>query len=222
MSLEQKIGYTFQNPKLLTHALTHPSRMRYSKNFERLEFLGDRVLGLVVSLWIFESFPYESEGDMTKRFSALVSRESCLKIAQVINLTSYLKAYVKNNVMDTHILSDGIEALIGGIYLDGGLVPCTTFIKSFWADLFTTNKNPPKDPKSSLQEWAQSHNKKLPIYELLKVDGLDHSPVFIVRVSIEGFASEEASANVKRVAEQKAALKLFEKVCEKKIKKALQ
>lgn len=216
MSLENIISYTFQNPELLRQALTHPSISRRAYAFERLEFLGDRVLGMVAAEWVYKEFPKESEGDLTKRFSSLVSRESCLKVAKDINLSSYMKIYAHSS--ETHIVSDGVEALIGAIYLDSGFEPCRLFIQKFWKSILESNKKPPKDAKSSLQEWAQSHNMELPEYTLLRIEGLAHAPTFVVEISMKGFPTEQALASTKRLAEQKAALKIIDHIKNKKKK----
>lgn len=215
MSLEETIGYSFERSSFLKDALTHPSVSRHAKAFERLEFLGDRVLGLVVAAWVYECFPKESEGDLTKRFASLVSRESCAQIAKDIILVNHLKIFSQDAVEDTHILSDAIEALIGAIYLDGGMDPCHLFIRRFWENILYANKTPPKDAKSTLQEWAQSRNIPLPVYQLIRIEGPDHSPTFWIEACIQGYASEQASGAIKRVAEQAAAKQLLQKLKKK-------
>ena len=208
-----KIPYLFQDQALLKKALTHPSSSRSQKvsDFERLEFLGDRVLGLLIAQMVYERYPSEKEGDLAKRFAALVCREACLDIAHQIQLSDHLKASLGGTVSHSVILADAVEALIGAIYLDGGLEAAATFIKAHWPALLEKDIHPPQDAKTALQELAQSKNLgNVPLYKVLEHSGPAHTPTFTVRVSVEGLGEAVGTGTSKRQAEQMAAKQLLE------------
>lgn len=207
------IPYTFKNQVLLKSALTHPSTTRSQKvsEFERLEFLGDRVLGLLVAQMVYERYPLEKEGDLAKRFAALVCREACLDVAHQMQLSDYLKASLGDTAPHSVILADAVEALIGAIYLDGGLKAAVALIDAYWPALLEKDIRPPKDSKTALQELAQSKALgSIPIYEVLDHSGPAHTPTFKVRVYVDGLGEAIGTGTSKRQAEQMAAKQLLE------------
>ncbi|MBY0273648.1 MAG: ribonuclease III [Alphaproteobacteria bacterium] len=217
-NFEANLNYQFKNPSLLKKALTHPSALPPGQgmNFERLEFLGDRVLGLVIATWLFEKFPKESEGDLAARFANLVRKEALLKVASTIKLESVM--VMKHEASSSQkkrletLLADGCEALIGALYLDGGLEVIQVFIHHFWGPFLEENLPPPQDPKSALQEWVQSQGKKHPYYELISSTGPAHAPNFIVEVSVEGLIPARGKGSSKRLAEKDAAQEMLKAI----------
>jgi ribonuclease-3 len=211
----EKIPYTFQDQGLLQKALTHPSgvRSRKASDFERLEFLGDRVLGLLVAQMVYKRYPSEKEGDLAKRFAALVCREACLEVAHQMQLSGHLKASLGEGVPDSVILADAVESLIGAIYLDGGLKAASAFIDEYWPALLEKDHRPPKDPKTCLQELAQSKSLgSVPTYEVLDHSGPAHTPTFTVRVVVKGLGEATGIGASKRQAEQMAARALLREI----------
>ena len=206
--LETIIDYTFATPALLEKALSHPSAAPRNKDFERFEFLGDRVLGLTMAAVLLELFPTEPEGHLAKRQAVLVSRESCQTVAGLIQLEKHIKAICDSGVHESNmlaILADAVEALLGAMYLDGGIAPCHTFVRHFWADLFHDSKEPPKDAKSALQEWLQKRGKPTPIYTPTDVTGPAHNPTFECEVQLDGLPLFKGTGRNRRMAEQDAA-----------------
>lgn len=208
---QENLGYTFKDLNLLQQALLHPSlsKVQGVHTFERLEFLGDRILGLIIAAWIYTLYPLEPEGNLARRYSTLVGRSTLGKIAKQINLNQYLlfDQEVSQKRHEETILADGCEALIGALFLDGGLTAAQNFIHRFWTPLIDIHALPPVDPKSALQEWAQGKGKPIPSYVLLSAKGPDHSPEFEVAVHIEGFEPFTACGYSKRNAEKCAAEK---------------
>jgi len=210
------INYDFSNPDLLEQALTHPSvsRLEVNKNnYERLEFLGDKVLGLVISDFLVEKFEEEDEGDLSKRQAILVSGETLSKIAKTINLDEFLKmsrGEVKSGGKSNKSnLENCLEALIGAIYLDSDLNKAKEFILTFWQDHLQNTNKPPQDPITKLQEIVQGKTKELPIYKTEKVGGSDHEPVFTSTVTLpvsnkqfqaKGASKKEAQKNASKLA----------------------
>lgn len=214
-SLEKDIGYIFKNKSLLEKALTHPSMLPPGQgvDFERFEFLGDRVLGLVIASWLFKEFPQEKEGDLAKRFAALVQKETLVKVARTIKLDSVMvmkqeKSSSQNKCLET-LLADGCEALICALYLEGGFEAAKSFIQRYWQDYLKETNTPPCDPKSILQEWAQAQGKTHPLYVVLQASGPAHAPCFTVEVRIEGFDPVQGKGSSKRQAEKEAAQHMF-------------
>jgi ribonuclease-3 len=215
--LARIIGYAFVRPKLLEEALTHPSasqpdrrggvRKPANRGYERLEFLGDRVLGLVIADLLWRRFENESEGHMTRRLTQLVRREALARVANAIGLGSHLilsrAEAAAGASSNPGILSDACEALIAAIYLDGGFEAASAFVRRFWQPLI--GEAPPRDPKTALQEWAQARGLALPAYELVATSGPDHALRFTVAASVAGCDPATASASSKRVAEARAA-----------------
>lgn len=203
------IDYKFKNKSLIKTALTHSS-VNKKYNNEKLEFLGDRVLGLVVADLLYKTFPSETEGDLAQRHAALVCADTLKIIADEINLSSdiVLAAGEKDIALNKNILADAMEAVIGAVYLDGEYQAAYGFIENLWKDKITEFKTPPRDAKSALQEYTQDIYEKLPTYEVLSVSGSDHAPVFEVAVSIEEYL-EKAEGRSKKEAEHTAAEKLL-------------
>jgi ribonuclease-3 len=212
----EKIGYTFINQNYLIEALTHPSvlNIRRKSDFERLEFLGDRVLGLVMADLLFKTFPKEKEGDLAKRQAALVRREACLQVARTIHLIDVLEVVAGDVTPHSAVLGDAVEALIGAIYLDGGITAAQTFIHKFWANQLEESIRPPKDGKTALQEWSQARSLGIPEYQFIHSSGPAHAPEFIIRVVV-GPHQAEGTGPSKRQAEQIAANNLLKMVQKK-------
>jgi ribonuclease-3 len=213
--LERVLGHDFNNPDLLTQALTHSSATpdRLQSN-ERLEFLGDRVLGLRLAGLLIESFADEDEGKLGYRFSALARAESLVRVAENIGLGPYLilsESEEGDSERDNPgILADAMEAVIAALYLDGGLEAAADFIEGQWRPLMDENPVPPKDAKTKLQEWAQGQGLPLPEYRVTAEDGPAHAPWFKVRVSVLEIKPTSGQGPSKQVAEQVAADALME------------
>lgn len=211
--IERKIGYSFRQRGLLEEALTHPSCARAYSN-QRLEFLGDTVLGLMVAQLIFRLFPGEKEGDLAKRHAALVCGESLVLYAQANDLAAHLlladgEAAAGGRDNPTNI-EDMVEALFGAVYLDGGMEAVEQVFLPYWEQQAGMVKAPPKDPKTALQEWAQARGKPLPVYSVAASAGPAHAPVFTIEVAIEDGTVFSATAGTKRLAEREAARLLLE------------
>ncbi|HET8728403.1 MAG TPA: ribonuclease III [Alphaproteobacteria bacterium] len=216
--LAQALGHVFARPELLREAMTHPSidpdyRGGARFGYERLEFLGDRVLGLVVAQWLLELYPAEPEGALARRHTGLVRRETLAAIAATLGLGRYLLLSSGEEVAggrdNRAILADACEAVIAALYLDGGLKAAEKFIRSAFTEALHQDAPPPQDAKTALQEWAQARGKPLPRYETVSRSGPDHDPVFEVRVEVEGLASATASGPSKRAAAKEAAARML-------------
>lgn len=209
--LEAKIGHRFSNPDLLVRALTHSSIAAVAgvRDYERLEFLGDRVLGLIIADLLLKRFPNEVEGDLAVRLNALVRAETCTDVARDLDLSDFVRltpGEEKAGAGDrSSVLADICEALIGALYLDGGLEVARTFVEANWLSRLTEMKRPPRDAKTELQEWAQGKKLGLPKYREVGRSGPDHAPEFEVEVSVADLSPVLASGSSKRVAEQAAA-----------------
>lgn len=213
-SFESLIGYNFLKRSFLEKAMTHPGMGKKSGyEFERLEFLGDRVLGLVVASFLYENHTKEKEGLLARRLAKLVCKEKLLEVAEEIDLSSYIKARKGDLLPNSGILSDAVEALIGAIYLDNGIGGCNDFINKFWQDSFS-NQSSSKDYKSILQEIVQkkTNGRVSPIYSVISIDGPAHTPLFKVKVVAESFGEECGSGINKKQAEQMAADLLIKKI----------
>ena len=191
--LEEIISYNFKNKQLLKSALIHPSYISENKkklnreisDFERLEFLGDRVLGLAISSIIYKKFNKNNEGDLSKKLSYLVQKNFLYKISINLRFEKFLKFSSKNNEkMNISILADSVESLIGALYLDGGFKNAKKFIKSTWGPYFDIEEKNMQDPKTKLQELSQQKLKKLPDYKLIKKEGPSHSPIFTISLKV--------------------------------------
>ena len=213
--IEGLIGYKFSDRALLSRAMTHASATqefgaRFS--YERLEFLGDRVLGLIVADLLFRKFEGEPEGGLAPRLNALVNRDACAAVAQKLMLSKYLILDIAEERAGgrekVSILSDICEALLGAIYLDGGLKPAAKLIETQWSPLLQSLGKRPKDPKSLLQEWAQGQGFATPTYEIISQVGPDHAPEFAARVLVGDLDPVEGHGTSKQDA-QRAAAKLM-------------
>jgi ribonuclease-3 len=205
--LNHILGYRFTDERLLTQALTHGSVNDTALgNYERLEFLGDRVLGLIVAELLMEAYPDEPEGALTKRYHALVRRETLAGVARVTGLAAHVRLGASEVGRDTEaIQADICEAVLGALYLDGGLGPARNFIVRYFSEFLHAPPDPPKDAKSRLQEWTQALGLGLPQYLEVSRDGPDHAPNFTVVVTVEGQQAAHGQGASKRIAEQAAA-----------------
>jgi ribonuclease-3 len=208
-TLESRLGHTFRDKALLKQALTHASASLDASN-ERLEFLGDRVLGLVVAHKLYRLYPYEREGLLTLKLHALCRREACARAAETAGLPSDIileRTMAKSGGRENaFILSNACEAVIAALYLDGGLEAALQFIERYWSNLFASLNSDMRDAKTALQEWAQSGpTKATPLYRLVRREGPDHAPAFVVEVSAGGQEPATGEGRSKREAEQAAA-----------------
>jgi ribonuclease-3 len=212
---EMLLGHQFADKTMLTEALTHRSAAgsRGRGSNERLEFIGDRVLGLIVAEWLLEKFPTEREGELGPRLAALVSRPALTVIAEehgVAALLAVAPGEAKRGVRErSTVLADALEALIGALYLDGGFEAARGFVRRVMAGVVDRQFIPPKDPKTALQEWALKRALPLPAYDVEAQSGPSHAPHFVIRARV-GDASATAGAGSKRMAEQEAARLLLE------------
>lgn len=217
-SLMKNIKYTFNDISNLNEALTHSSYDKNAKiqNYERLEFLGDRVLGLIIASKLYMENINSSEGDLAKKLSYLVCKSTLKKVADQIELGKYIKYSNKIDSLDS-IKANALEALIGAIYLDSNLRKTSKVILFLWKNCFDNINLAEFDPKSRLQEWCLKYKKKLPEYKLVEKIGPDHQPRFKIKVLIDNFTYSLADGNSKQVAEINAAEKLLKKISENKI-----
>jgi ribonuclease III len=212
-SLEDRIGYRFNDAALLDSALSHISALKGSRNraasYQRLEFLGDHVLGLVISDMLFRAFPRADEGELSRRLADLVRKETCAEIARAIDLGAAIRlgASEVNAGGRTRlaILADVCEALIGAAYLDGGFAAASGLVGRLWQARLETKAPPLRDPKTVLQEWAQARGLPTPAYREIARSGPDHDPQFRVAVQLPNFNPAEGSGRSTRAAEQAAA-----------------
>ena len=211
IQLQKTIGIKFKSPNLLIKSLTHKS-FDSILNYEKLEFLGDRVLGLIISKKLLELYPNEKEGTLDKKLASLVNKNTCFTIGNKIDLSKYIflgnksKSYISAN---KKIVSDCIEALIGAIYLDKGLDVVEKFILFYWGSFLKNSKQTEIDAKTRLQEYSLKKFKLLPIYKLISNTGPRHSPVFKVGVKLQDTKFFEAKGTSKKDAEQNAAKKVI-------------
>jgi ribonuclease-3 len=212
--LEGVIGRRPRDSDLFERALTHSSHGE--EHYERLEFLGDRVLGLTIAHWLFELFPDEPEGKLSRRLNALVARETCAEVGRELGVGGHIrlgKQARDDGAADSeNVVGDVVEALIGALYLDAGPDEAAAFIRRAWGDRVSTRDKAPKHPKSALQEWAAANERKPPEYRLTGRSGPHHAPTFIVEVEIKGVGSAQAEGSSKQVAETEAAARLLEQL----------
>ena len=209
--LERTFGRVPSDLKAFERALTHASVGRDS--YDRLEFLGDRVLGLVVAGWLFERFPDEPEGQMSKRFNALVSRETCAEVGRALGVPGQIRlgkqAREDRASESDNVVGDVVEALIGALFLEAGFDSAKAFIHAAWAPYVDSQTRAPQHPKSALQELAADRGLAPPHYELVSRTGLHHAPTFRIRVAIKGGGEAEADGASKQEAETAAAMALL-------------
>ena len=206
--LEKKINVKFKNKNLLTQSLTHKSFDKDNNN-EKIEFLGDRVLGLVIAKKLLENYPNEKEGVLDKKFASLVNKKTCLSVAKKISLNKYIKTFNPNNKsikIEDKIISDSCEALIGAIFLEKGLKTVEKVILSLWQDEIIKSVVTQIDAKTKLQEISLKIFKKLPTYRLISNTGPRHKPIFKVGVKLPNTKYFFSTGNSKKDAEQNAAI----------------
>ncbi len=208
------LGHSFVRPELLEEALTHASAATgngavAATNYERMEFLGDRVLNLVVAQHLLKRYPEEKVGQLARRHAALVREEALADVARRAGIAEFIRLSSGEELSggrnNPAIMADCCEAVIAALYLDGGMKAAERFIAKFWAPLLNQTPRPPKDPKTALQEWAQSRGLPLPAYTTVAQSGPDHDPTFTVRVVVKGYPATTATGRSKRLAEQIAA-----------------
>ena len=222
-ALEGRIGYKFADPTLLATAFTHvsalkPTRKRGDKrgdSYQRLEFLGDHVLGLVVSDMLYRAFPNADEGELSKRLADLVRKESCADVAKLLGLADDIKLGAvgagASARLRKSVLGDICEAVIGAIFLDGGYAAAAEFVTGNWTERMHKHRRPLRDPKTMLQEWAQAKGLPTPVYREIERTGPHHDPQFRVAVDLPGFAPAEGIGGSKRAAEKVAASVMIER-----------
>ncbi len=208
--LEKKGGYRFKDVERLDRALTHSSARGLSaQNYERLEFLGDRVLGLLIAELLFAAFPEADEGELSLRFNQLVDAKTCAAIATELELPRLVRAGLDLGSPDAkhlvNVRADVMESLIASIYLDGGMDAAREFVTRFWAARISETANARRDAKTELQEWAHRDSAASPVYTILNRDGPDHDPNFSISVSVADYPAEVGEGRSKRFAEQDAA-----------------
>jgi len=213
--LYEILGYSFKDESLIREALTHPS-LEGTPSYQRLEFIGDRVLGLAIAAWMFELHPNADEGGLASRHTNLVRREACAKIAANLNLGDFI--HMAKSSEDTGgrkretIIADVCESVIGAIYLEAGYLEAEKFIRKFWHEMAHNVKVAKRDAKTRLQELVQSRGKSTPVYTTIDKKGPDHQPTFTIVVSVQGEGEETAKGFSKRDAEQLAAEKILKRL----------
>lgn len=216
-ALEDRLGHRFESPALLVRAVTHSSMSSATRqDNQRLEFLGDRVLGLVMSEALLDTDASATEGQLAPRFNALVRKETCADVARQIDLGAALKLgrseMISGGRRKQALLGDAMEAVIAAVYRDAGFDAAKALVLRLWGDRVTTVETDARDAKTSLQEWAQARGLAPPKYELVKRSGPDHAPVFTIAARLDNGAEQEATAGSKRQAEQAAAKSLLERL----------
>jgi ribonuclease-3 len=212
--LKDILGHKPNDAALFERALTHAS---YGEDhYERLEFLGDRVLGLTIAAWLYELFPDEPEGKLSRRLNALVARETCAEVGRALGIGGQMrlgKQARDDGASDSdNVIGDVVEALIGALFIDAGWEPASAFVRRAWGERVSTRDKAPLHPKSALQEWAAAHDRRPPDYRLAGRSGPQHAPTFAVEVEIRGVGSAKAEGASKQEAETAAAAKLLEEL----------
>ncbi len=219
-ALAERLGHRFHKPERLRRALTHSSAAsRQGHHYERLEFLGDRVLSLIVADLLLQRFPKEAEGKLARRLAAVVRREAIAEVAIELRLGEFLRLAKGEEEAGERenpaLLADALEAVIAALYLDGGLEAARSLVLKHWTPLIEADrKQPPRDPKTSLQEWAQGRGLPLPSYRETDRRGPPHSPEFTVEVKVQGLTPSLGKGRSKRLAEQDAAKRLLTELAE--------
>jgi ribonuclease-3 len=219
VGLQERIGHFFADPELLARALTHVSALpaaqaqRRVDSYQRLEFLGDRVLGLAVSEMLFQQFPHADEGELSRRLAALVRKETCAEVARDLGVGEVLLLgegeAQTGGAAKAAILGDVCESILGAIFLDAGFEAARDTVRRFFHEKMLNPARPLCDPKTALQEWAQARGLPPPSYRQSGRIGPDHAPVFVIEVSVGGFEPVAAQGSSKRFAEQASARKFL-------------
>jgi ribonuclease-3 len=219
-ALAARIGYSFTRAELAIEALTHRGTLdrradlkdAFPHGNERLEFLGDRVLSLAIADLLLRRFPAESEGPLARRHAALVSARTLATIAEEVGLTEARVTYAGAPVPTPAVLADMLEALLGAIFLDGGLAPASDLVARLWGGRLASNDAAPRPPKTQLQEWAQGRGLALPDYRQIGREGAEHEPMFIVEVKVGKHGPAQGRGPTKRDAESAAAHALLKEI----------
>ena len=217
--LEDAIGHRFADQGLLIRALTHisalPGTPAAGPHYQRMEFLGDRVLGLVIADLLYRSFPHENEGDLSRRLADLVRKESCAEVADAWGVSPYIRLGTGEKQSGLRkkgaLLGDVCEAILAAVYLDAGLEAARVLIERSFGPRMHLNQRSKRDAKSALQEWAMGHGLAIPVYREVRRTGPDHAPVFVIAAEISGFASAEGEGTSKKTAEHAAAAEFLQR-----------
>jgi ribonuclease-3 len=211
--LEARLGHAFRDPDLLTRALTHVSGARGGESYQRLEFLGDRVLGLAVAEMLVRAFPRATEGELSQRLSDLVRREACAVMAESWDVGPHLilgtGEVQSGGRRNRAILADAAESILGAVFMDAGYEPARALVERALAEQVTAPRTPPRDPKTALQEWAQGLGRPTPVYVIVERSGPDHAPHFHVAARVNGTEQAIGTGGSKRAAEQDAAQRIL-------------
>ncbi|WP_294532525.1 ribonuclease III [uncultured Rhodoblastus sp.] len=220
-ALQRRIGHVFADPSLLARALTHVSALpagpaqKRGDSYQRLEFLGDRVLGLAVSTMIYQAFPAAEEGELSRRLADLVRKETCADVARDWQVAAVLQLgegeAQTGGAQKAAILGDICESLLGAIFLDAGYAKAETVVRRFFGDKMLNPGRPLRDPKTALQEWAQARGLPAPVYRQSDRSGPDHAPLFTMEVCVNTFEPVVAEGASKRLAEQASAHKFLQR-----------
>ena len=212
--IEKKLKIKFKNKKLLYQSLTHKSYDKNNNN-EKLEFLGDRILGFVIANRLIELYPNDKEGALDKKLASLVNKKKCFEVCEFLNLNKFIKtstSSTKNNNIETKIISDACEAIIGAVFLDQGIKVAEQFILDLWSLELKKSIITKIDAKTKLQEFSLKEFKVLPVYKLIAIKGPNHKPIFKIKVKIKNSEAEFGIGSSKKIAEQNAANKLLKKI----------
>ena len=212
--IEKKLKIKFKNKKLLHQSLTHKSYDKNNNN-EKLEFLGDRILGFVIANRLIELYPNDKEGTLDKKLASLVNKKKCFEVCEFLNLNKFIKtstSSTNNNNIETKIISDACEAIIGAVFLDQGIKVAEQFILDLWSSELKKSIIMKIDAKTRLQEFSLKEFKVLPVYKLIASKGPNHKPIFKIKVKIKNSEAEFGIGSSKKIAEQNAANKLLKKI----------
>lgn len=211
--LEEILGYSFKNRALLKQALMHSSyTSKISENYERLEFLGDRVLGLAIASLLYKIFPNEPEGSLSQRHTGLVNKDRVSEVALSLQLQKFVIVANEEIRENENVMCDVCEAVIGAIFMDGGCEGAVNFVNSHWKELIDKNVAPPKDSKTCLQELAHELSLGTPLYRVTGREGSEHEPIFHIEVSFSDGKAAQGQGRNKKLAEQEAATRMLKKL----------
>jgi ribonuclease-3 len=210
--IQEILGYHFKDTSLLVGALVHSSvaTKKRGNNFDRLEFVGDRVLNLIISELLYTNFKKENEGELGRRYTALVCFETCANIAKRLRIQDFLVATSLTGSNNLRVLCDAMEAILGAMYIDGGLQPCQLFVKNNWGELI--HSSPSRDSKTLLQEIVQERWKTLPVYKVISKEGSEHLPEYKILLTVEGLSEVVGTGSSRRTAEKAAAQILIDRL----------